>query len=88
MNKQCSEKIRPHYGKADLRRTFDFFSQCGRNLPGILILKEIILECFVNMAKTNKVDTAYGLISIWAQRNMKKEEIPIIIRNLIERVCR
>ena len=42
----------------------------------------------VKLAQESKVDTAYELISIWNQRNMKKEEIPVIIANLIEKVCR
>ena len=42
----------------------------------------------VKLAQESKVDTAYELISIWNQRNMKKEEVPVIIANLIEKVCR
>ena len=42
----------------------------------------------VKLAQVSKVDTAYELITSWSQRNMKKEEIPAFIRNLIEKVCK
>ena len=42
----------------------------------------------VEIVKKNKVDTAYALTSIWAQRNMKIEEVPYFISNLIEKVCK
>ena len=40
------------------------------------------------LIQTSKVDTAYELISIWSQRKMKKEEIPVFITNLVEKVCK
>ena len=48
-------------------------------------------EYYTKIAKliqTSKVDTAYELISIWSQRKMKKEEIPVFIINLVEKVCK
>ena len=42
----------------------------------------------VELAQESKVDTAYELVTIWTQRNMKKEEVPVIITNLVERVCK
>ena len=42
----------------------------------------------VELVQASKVDTAYELISMWSQRDMKKEEVPAFIADLIEKVCK
>lgn len=44
-------------------------------------------EEVIKLIQESKVDSAYALVSSWENRKLKKEEIPKLFKDLIDRVC-